>query len=178
MPPQHNVTAPTRFIPRTDPAWDLDKALAELDGLAGPDRDSHPMVKYFAAESRYDLDAPGVVIERDLEGAAVHVHRIPREYLKPDSKPVTWTLRRLKLTQQSQLADAPQHQAEVSAFALTVTNLENGPPGVEVKGTAGVPLSATLVDQLAEVFGTDMIYEVGRAAMAASAAPSSAEKKL
>lgn len=178
MPPQHSVTATIKFIRRTDPAWDLDRAIAEKEGLEGDEHDGHPLVAYFSGASRYDLDAPGTVIEKDAEGGKLHVQRCAREYLKPDSRPRIWTLRRIKLSLQAELEDAPKHRGHVQAFSLGVSSLENGPPGLEVKSSGGMPLADAVVDAVADQLGAEEVYEVGAAVLRASRAPTSAEKKL
>lgn len=178
MPPQHSVTAPIRFISRKDPAWDSERWEPELavEGLTPEEHDQHPIVQYFSGESRYDLDASGIVYERDGTGAKVPTPRKPREYLKPDSRPVTWHLRRLKMTQQAAIDDAPKHSAELLGFTLGVTKLENGPDDLEIMGAAG-PLATAVVDAVADRFGSEIVYEVGRAVIRASRAPTPAEKK-
>lgn len=178
MPPQHSVTAPIRFIHREDPVWDRDRWQAELgrEGITDEEHDQHPIVLYFSGDSRYDLDAYGTVVELDGERAKVPVPRRPRDYLKPDGRPTTWHLRRLKMTQQASLDDTPRHSARMAAFALGVTKLENGPDGLEVVGAAG-PLSTAMVDAVAEHYGAAMIYDVGEAVLRASKAPTHAEKK-
>jgi hypothetical protein len=178
MPPQHSVTAPILFIARTDPAWDLDTAIVEKDGLEGDEHDGHPLVAYFSGASRYDLDAPGTVITRDAQGGKVHAQKSARDYLKPDSRPRIWTLRRIKLSLQAELEDAPKHRGCVQAFALGVASLVNGPPGLEVKAVAGVSLSDQVVDAVADQLGAETVYDVGEAVLRASRAPTSAEKKL
>lgn len=177
MPPQHSVTAPARYIPRDDPAWDLDAALAELEGVDGEQHDAHPMIAYFSGRSRFDLDAPGTVYERDGAGALVPVPRTPRAYLRPDSRPQTWLLRRLKLTQTVACLDAARHQGQLTAFALGVAGLEHGPDGIEVRSSAGVPISASVVEALSDAVGAERVLDVGAAVLLASQAPTSAEKK-
>lgn len=178
MPPQHSVTAPIRFISRSDPAWDRERWETELadERLKPEEHDNHPIVQYFSGDTRYDLDAAGTVYEYDGEGAKVPTPRRPRDYLKPDSRPLTWHLRRLKMTQQAAIEDAPKHSADLLGFTLGTTKLENGPDGLEVVGAAG-PLGNAVVDAVADRFGAEMVYEVGRAAIKASRAPTPAEKK-
>lgn len=178
MPPQHSVTAPIVFISRLDSAWDLDRALAEKDVVEGAKADEHPLVLYFSGESRYDLDASGTVWTEGEDKVLTPEPHAAREYLKEGIRPRMWTLRRLKFSQVSELLDAPRHRRLMHAFALGVVELVNGPDGLPVKSTRGVPLSEKHLDDIAEALGADLIYEVGEAILRASQAPTSAEKKL
>jgi hypothetical protein len=178
MPAQHSITAPIRFIPRADPAWDLDVALAELDGLQGEDHSSHPLVAYFSGSTRFDLDALGGVVARDVDGAKIVEQKTPRAYLKPESRPTIWTLRRLKMAQVAALLDAPEHQAQLSAFAAGFVAVENGPPEIaDAKGVSGLTVPASVLEQIGDAVGSETVFAVGAAVLLASQAPTSAEKK-
>lgn len=166
--PQHSATAPIRFIPRTDPAWQLDEFPAEVDEL-GERAGEHPVGRYFRGESRFDLDAPGF--------AAGEV-KTARQYLKADARPTTWLLRRLRIGELARCRDIGGHQGALQAFQLALTGVENPPAGVDVPH-AGLArqLSEKQADAIADAIGARVAFEIGEAAMLASEAPTSAEKK-
>lgn len=167
--PQHSATAPIRFIPRTDPAWQLDDFPAEVDEL-GERAAEHPIGRYFRGESRFDLDAPGF--------AAGEI-RSARAYLKADSKPTIWQLRRLRIGELARCRDVGGCQGQLVAFQLALTGVENPPPGLEVPASGlARQLTEKQADALAEQIGARIVFEIGEAAMLASEAPTSAEKKL
>lgn len=166
--PQHSATAPIRFIPRTDPAWQLDDFPTEVDEL-GDRASEHPIGRYFRGESRFDLDAPG------FAGGEV---RSARKYLKTDPAPTIWLLRRLRIGELAKCRDMGGHTGALQAFQLALIGVENAPPGVEVPA-AGLArqLTEKQADAIADVIGARVAFEIGEAAMLASEAPTSAEKK-
>lgn len=168
MPPQHSATAQIRFIRSTDPAWDLDCVEEERKRL-GKRTDEHPIPVYFAGESRYDLDAPGPV-----DGET----KSPRQYLRPEVKPRAWLGRRLGIAEVARCHDVGGSMGELEAFAMAVVGCENFPePAPTIEQGPARRLSASLVDEIAERLGMAEVFEVGRAMLLASRAPTSAEKK-
>lgn len=165
--PQHSATAPIRFISRLDPAWQLDDFPAEVEAM-GERASEHPIGRYFRGETRFDLDAPGMVGEET---------KCARDYLREGSKPVTWTLRRMRIGTLAHCKDTGGHQGELQAFRFAIVSVDNA-PGVEVPplGMAG-QLTEKQAEAIAEVVGARIVFEVGAAAMLASEAPTSAEKK-
>lgn len=98
-PPQHRADAPGRFIARQDAAWDM-------DGIA-PSAD-HPLMRYFAGDTRFDLQAV-------------------RGFLRSDVQPTVFMLRRLTLAEYAAVQDIPGlHQRFARAAAIGVTGVENG----------------------------------------------------
>ncbi len=166
--PQHSATAPIRFILVSDPAWDLEPIEAERKRL-GARSNEHPIPCYFSGEHRFDMDAPGPVDEGT---------KTPRDYLRPGSKPRAWLLRRLGIVDVARIDDIGGHLGELEAFAAAVIGCENLPDGVTApeQGSAR-RLMASQVDDLAAAVGMDEVFAVGKAALLASRAPTSAEKK-
>lgn len=166
--PQHSVTATIQYISMRSDAWDSTHVIDERKRL-GARGGEHPFPAYFSGETRYDLDAPGPVDD----GV-----RTPKSYLREGSRPLTWELRRLGIREVSRCEDIGGTAGELEAFALAVIGATNLPHGVNppTQGATRRLLEST-IDELAEAVGMDQIFEVGRAAMNASRAPSPAEKK-
>lgn len=150
QPPQHSATSTPTFVDSA--AFDIERVISERATM--PDGgDGHPVVLYFAGETRYDLSAPALVGDET---------RCPRDYLRPDHDRPVWTLRRMRPTEVASCHDIGGQAAKLRAFALsagerTLTDLE----------------VAAHVDQ----WGIATIYAVGEAALRASEAPKAAEKK-
>ncbi len=87
-PPQHRADVPGVFIARTDTAFDCDRYDRELARLAeqGQDAAAHPINRYYAGKTRYDLDAVD-----QLFGEAVTAG----SYFAATKNPERWLLRRL-----------------------------------------------------------------------------------
>ena len=56
-PPQHSIDATPILVLPEDPAWDLDRIEAELEGVPEDDRQAHPYAQYQRGDTRYDLHA-------------------------------------------------------------------------------------------------------------------------
>lgn len=152
QPPQHSVTASITYL--RSAAFDLDRVIAERATM--PDGgNGHPVVLYFAGETRHDLDAMAPVGD---------VMRNAREYIKPDHGCREWKPRRLKALEVARCRDSGGKVGQLGAFALSMGE--------------GKPLTDAQVDAYAEDYGVDEICEVGEAALKASEAPKAAEKKL
>lgn len=105
-PPMHRADAPGRYIHVSDTAWDMDRILKEAEKLKS--LDEHPVMRYLAGLTRYDLDAEGV-----------------RGYLKPGEMPVVFVLRRLKLQEHTDVLDITAPNARmVRAAQLGVVRVE------------------------------------------------------
>ncbi len=164
-PPQHSATATIQVIVQTDNAWNLDRFVAEVNEMPESAAGDHPLALYFSGKTRYDLDAPGRVGETTCT---------PRDYLLPSTTPALWTLRRLRIGEASRCRDIGGRQAQLEAFALAVTSstaVEVPPQGITRR------LSDREVESIADQVGARVVWEVGEAAMRASEAPTSAEKK-
>lgn len=128
QPPQHRADTPGVFIARTDTAFDQDRLDRELARMLeqGQDPAAHPVNRYYAGETRYDLEAVD-----QLFGEAVTAG----SYFDASKAPERWVLRRLDWDQwhrvmglleqgafqQGQLLAARYGVAEVqnSTFRLT-----------------------------------------------------------
>jgi hypothetical protein len=175
--PQHSATAPIRFIPRTDPAWHLDEFPAEVEAM-GDRAGEHPIGRYFRGEGRFDLDAASMAGVPEQEGDEAPV-RCARDYLRAGSKPTTWLLRRLRIGELAHCKDTGGHQGALMAFRLALVGVENAPAGVDVPAPSlARQLNEKQADVLAEQLGANVVFDIGEAAMLASQAPTSAEKKL
>lgn len=167
-PPQHTATATIQVITQHDPAWDLDRFVAEVGEMTEDAARDHPFSRYISGKTRFDLDAPGQVGDQTLT---------PRDYLRPHITPTLWTLRRLRIGEASRCRDIGGHQGQLEAFALAVTSVTSAmaaevpPQGITKR------LPDATVEALAEQFGAKVVWEVGEAAVRASEAPTSAEKK-
>lgn len=149
-PPQHSPTAPITFIDSA--AFDLDRVTLERATM--PDGgDGHPVVLYFAGETRYDLGAPALVGE---------TLTCARDYLLPDHGRPVWTLRRLRPMDAAMCRDLGGNAGRLRAFALSAGEKA---------------LTDREVEAHAEEHGLLALYAVGEAALKASEAPKAAEKK-
>lgn len=150
--PQHSVTSSITFI--RSAAFDLDRVALERTTM--PDGgNGHPVVLYFAGETRHDLDAAAPVGE---------FMRTAREYLKPDHGCREWKPRRLKAIEVARCRDSGGKVGQLGAFALAMGE--------------GKPLTDAQVEALSDEYGVDELCDVGEAALRASEAPKAAEKKL
>lgn len=150
--PQHSITATPRYV--RSAAFDLDRVKRERATM--PDGgDGHPVVLYFAGESRFDLDAPHPV------GEQIHS---AREYLLPDHGAKIWEMRRLRPMECARCRDVGDNAGKLTAFALTM-------------GTPGRPLTDEQIEAYVDECGLEELYAVGDAALRASEAPKAAEKK-
>lgn len=161
-PPQHSITATIRYLPRA--AFDLDRASEERATM--PDAgDGHPVVLYFAGETRYDLDAPAHV------GDEV---RCARDYLRPAHGCPEWEGQRIRIVDVARCRDVGGRLGQVEAFCLglrAVTGLEGAPP------VDGRRITERALDAFVDLVGLDAICDVGEAFLRASEAPKAAEKK-
>lgn len=102
----HRADAPGRYIHASDSAWDMDRVIKEAEALGR--LDDHPVMRYLAGLTRYDLDAEGV-----------------RSYLKPGETPAVFVLRRLKLQEHTDCLDIAAPNARmVRAAQLGVVRVE------------------------------------------------------
>lgn len=169
--PQHSVTAAIRVISGSDPAWDHPTIDAEFEALSKQSPGAtHPWVAYRRGETRFDLDAPAMIFGEE---------RTAKSYLRPEAKPMIWHGRRLKLAEQVRLRDIGGDEAKLMAFRLGAIDVENAPDNVRIpEQVMGRAMSEQMADSIAEIVGVDTVLEVGDSIMKASAAPTSAEKKL
>ena len=170
MPPQHSVSAAIRVISSTDPAWDherIDREYAPMKAAGHEER--HPYIAYILGDTRYDLDAPV-----QFPGGEAS----PRSYLKAEARPLTWVMRRLKITELARCEDVGGNEGRLIAFRLALVGVENPPPEMQLPELSpNHPMREGVVDGLVELVGADAVFAAGAAAMKASAAPTSAEKK-
>lgn len=168
--PQHSVTAAIRVISSTDPAWDHDRINREYAELEKTGRGFlHPYMQYVIGRTRFDLDAPVQFGE---------MIATPRSYLLPESRPLSWLMRRLKIVELARCEDIGGNEGKLHAFRLSLLAIENGPTDLKLPDPGSQPLREAVCDSIVEVLGATAVFAAGAAAMAASAAPTSAEKKL
>lgn len=166
--PQHSVTAAIRFISQQSDAWDMTSVVEERRRL-GARTDEHPIPLYFSGATRYDLDAPASV-----DGEM----KPPRAYLREGSQPRSWVLRRLGIREVARCEDMGGQAGALEAFALAVVGVDNLPAGMSAPDQGQRKrLLDSVIDDIADAIGMEEIFEVGTAAVLASKAPTSAEKK-
>lgn len=95
-PPQHRADALGQYIHPLDDAWDETRAFG---GVFATSVD-HPLRRYYAGRTRYDLNAEGV-----------------RGFLRPNASPTIFRLRRLTLAEYNQVADIQGEHARYTACA-------------------------------------------------------------
>lgn len=158
MPPQHSIHATPTYLHRS--AFDLQRMVDERRRMPN-DGDGHPLVLYFAGESRFDLDAqqpiPGETPDDEPRRACA------RDYLKPDHGCREWKFRRLRPVQVARCNDVGGNVGELQAFAAACGDK---------------PLTDAEVDAFVDEYGLAAICEVGRAVLLSSTAPKASEKKL
>lgn len=162
--PHHRADAPIVFIHPQDDAWDHDKVAADLK-----DAEDHPLQLYWGGHTRYDL-TPAV-----------------QAYLKPDSKPTKFFLRRLKWDEWLECKSAWERAilqrdgrpvaAYTEACRLGLQKIENGFEigDREVSGRLSYRDMQKLQDM--SVAGMELILDVGQAVYQASMPLTEAEKK-
>ncbi|WP_434424616.1 hypothetical protein [Nannocystis pusilla] len=130
LPPQHRADVPGIYIPRSDSSFDRDRFDRELKQLeeAGEAKSSHPIERYYAGHTRYDLQATDLIL-----GQAVKV----ADYFRAGDEPEKWILRRLTwdqwhrvmaLIEQGQLSEA-----QLLACRLGIADVQNSP--IKLEGT-------------------------------------------
>jgi hypothetical protein len=99
-PPQHRADVAGIYIPRSDSSFDQDRYDREVKRMKeeGLEINAHPIERYYAGKTRYDLDAQG-----ELFGASV----CARDYFDASKEPERWTLRRLDCVFRSTWAAVP-----------------------------------------------------------------------
>lgn len=135
-PPQHAADATPFFISESDDAWDFDRIAAETKAM--PKGEQHPVARYHAGETRYDLDATFT-----MGGQTVTV----RDYLK--GSPTVFELRRVRGVENRKTAvafgDGPAFQERMwSMTKLGVCEVRDGFDGASWDlqgGQRGMPLT-------------------------------------
>lgn len=128
-PPQHRADIEGIFIPRSDESFDKDRHERELAKLKdeGLDIHQHPIERYYAGKTRYDLDAPDTLFGQTV---------CARDYFDSSKNPEKWTLRRLDWAQwhkvASLIAADDFDQGQLLAARYGVKSIENSP--ITLKG--------------------------------------------
>ena len=161
-PPQHRADAPIVFIHPADEAWDQDRINQDCK-----DKPDHPVQQYFGGHTRYDL-TPQVI-----------------EYLKPDSQPTKFYLRRLDWEKwgvcrskwETSIVRGEPRQRDAYVYACT-WGLERV-EGIELNIDPLRGLQWQDKQKLYELSTDDieLLYDVGLAVYQASLPLSEAEKK-
>lgn len=175
-PPQHSVDAEIEFILETDPAWDRERANDELQDMGDDEDTEHPLIKYYVGDSRFDLDAEGIRPESGPDGQVVLVPGKARDYLKPDVQPRVFRLRRLRAAQVSRCMDVGGRTGQQLACQQALSSIDPPIAGLKLKARKR-PLVDDELQQLADAVGMDAVWEIGKAAIEASKAPTEQEKK-
>lgn len=174
--PQHSIDATPVLVLPEDPAWDLDKIEAEIEGLDVEARQAHPYAQYQKGETRYDLHAR--VTWPGGEGSAA-------DYLKDGG--LRFVLQRLSVEHFAEVQDAfsreLQREGEASSFVgvwvkaakYGIAAIE-GDPDVELP-RGGRMREATLRAIVDKHGGLDTLTRIGLAVWRLSQPLSDAEKK-
>lgn len=162
-PPQHSITATIRYLPRA--AFDTDRAAEDRKSMPA-NGDGHPVVLYFAGETRYDLDAPAFVGDET---------RCARDYLMPSHGQPEWEGQRIRIVDVARCRDVGGRLGQIEAFSIGLRAVHglDGAPALE----SGRRVSERALDALVDLVGLDAICDVGEAFLRASEAPKAAEKK-
>lgn len=83
IPPQHRADTPGVFIARNDSSFDADRVARELllMGEQGIDAALHPVERYYAGATRYDLQAPDMVLGQVVRAADYFRRDTPEEFV-------------------------------------------------------------------------------------------------
>lgn len=170
-PPQHRADAPGVLILRTDSSFDADRYDREIQRMRdeGLDLAQHPIERYYAGETRYDLQASDL-----LFGAPV----CAGDYFRAAEGPERWLLRRLDWEQWHRvfaLMQAGQiDQAQLLAARYGVAGVEGSPLRL-----AGTETGMLTHDDMQRIFEADQILPtvLGFAAWRYSRQLTDAEKK-
>lgn len=169
LPPKHRIDAEALYVSAVDTAWDRPRIEAELDEL-GDQWDTHPVVRYFAGKTRYDVDAEGV-----------------RSYLNPGAW--IWVLRRLSTRDYARLCDMRGRGQHTERFdeAAKLCVLEVRDAGGYKVRHAGGELSEACAWDLLRMFSNqvgvtrevipNLLYELGVASWRYSQGLQDSEKK-
>lgn len=171
-PPEHRATATPLFILADDDAWDWDRIQAERKETP---EGQHPVDRYIAGSTRYDIDAAETVGGRVV---------CARDYLREGSKPTVFTLRRVSgADRDTALAvwnDPEAHERSLWRLARQgVVNVQDGFEGDPWKlqgGEGGLPLTETDMQTLYDTHRL-LPKSLGLAVMRCSASLSEAEGK-
>jgi hypothetical protein len=174
-PPQHHIDASPILVLSSSENWDLDRVLAELEGLTEEEKARHPYRVYRSGDSRYSLTA-----KHTWEGGT----NSPQEYLKPGA--VQFHLRRHRLDHMAEVQDAFDREIKSDGPAAMLSvwlksarygvSKIVGADDIEWSGAGNVPehILRNIMDHHG---GLPAISDVGAAAWMISRPLSEAEKK-
>ncbi len=126
-PPQYAVDARGSYVPAEATAWDNDRIESETAEMTerGEDTADHPVHRYYAGKTRFDLDALDTI-----GGMQCRV----REYLNQD-EPEIWCFRRLRADEwpvvQQYVASELHYKAAQTAFRWCFTGVAGCPVALE-----------------------------------------------
>lgn len=149
LPPQHRADIPGVWIARNDSSLDhdrLDRELAEME-RQGLDPQAHPINRYYAGATRYDLQAADQLFGQAVTAGA---------YFDPAKNPERFVLRRLDWDQWYRvygLIEAGQTaQAQLLAARYGVAEVQNSP--IKLTGAAAGLLTH---DDMQRLFEADSV---------------------
>lgn len=161
LPPIHRIDAPIVFVSPDDDAWDEERYKQETSEMADGDVAGHPLYRYVAGQTRYDI---GPV----------------REYLREDKRPTRFHLRRLTRLDWGRCRDLmAEGRHTEAAFLAAQRGLQrvDGVGGLEHLDSGSRPFSEADMDVIEGKIGRLMLVKVGQAVIAASADLTDAEGK-
>jgi hypothetical protein len=177
-PPTHEMDHVITYVRPNDPAWDHAKRARDLRIIAGEEKneagekiespwandDEHPMARYFAGHTRFDLETV-------------------REYLLDNVKPMEFKLRRIEdLDDWGEICDhlkrGREYKARTMAIALSLVkvvglDLELRKP----KDRPTAPLRNQILQELRHAIGERQFNLLGAACINANTALEPDEKK-
>ena len=180
-PPTHTIDGLSVFISSTDPAWDLDRTVAEARAqvnralvdkqktVAGPDAITAeltaaervaaiaraPVERYYAGKTRFQLDAP--------DWAADGSPTTARNYLKAGEKPAEFGLRRLSFRAYQEIAELENPRARlVEACRLGLRSITAD--GYRWRATGDGPAGDEQIEALHEA-NPALVTEIGAAVL-------------
>jgi hypothetical protein len=87
-PPQHRADVLGHYIHPADDAWDVERINADTAAADAATRAEHPVARYWAGKTRFDLAAEGV-----------------RNWIRPGALPTIFVFRRLSLSEYTRVVD-------------------------------------------------------------------------
>lgn len=165
--PRYTPRATGTYICDGDTALDVDRIARECTELEAKGEDpssTHPMLRYWRGEGRYDLDAV-----MDLQGQQVR----PRDYIiGPD--PELWTVRRLTWEQYNDVQRHTDRRTQaLRACRLGVVEVEGSTVDL---GSASGMLTSEAMQRLHDI-DPELPVTLGYVVLLHNLPPTAAEKK-
>jgi hypothetical protein len=159
LPPLHRIDSTPIYIFEDDDAWEHDRIGEEIGAEVNLD---HPLVRYYAGLTRYDLDTV-------------------RDYFDRDKRPAMFVLKRLGVREYARALDMAANigdrEAQLFAAEHGLVRVDNVPALASVELGNRPRLRRQDMDAVIDAIGRDRWLTLGQAVLLASRELTAAEGK-